>query len=263
MEKMAFTEVAEAIKRESVVLFPIGTVEAHGPHLPLSTDTLGSLAIAELVRRKLKEEAIEAIIAPPSAFGCNALLDAFPGTISIRPETLKSLIVDVCQSLHDQGFRAIFLLNHHNDPPHVAAVEAAAREASRENGLRVCFVLLVPRPLMDKARVKREGHVIVEPEPDAAATALKTKMLDCHAGERETSMILRYFPQHLRSEYRKLNAKGMDLDVFLRGGRTTREALPLGYFGDPAQATAETGNTLYEARAETIKRAIMHYLARD
>jgi hypothetical protein len=215
MKEMTFLEVADVIRRKSIALFPIGTMEAHGPHLPLATDTLGSMVIAELVRRNLNEEAVEAVILPLCIFGCKALLDAFPRTISVRPETLKAIIVDPCQSLHSQGLLRIFPFDHHKDPPHVAAVEAATRGATHENGPPVCFVLLVPRPLTDKVRVKRENHVIVEPEPGAATTALKTGVLDCHAGEGESSMVLRYFLQLLRSGYQDLDAKTMDSEAFL------------------------------------------------
>ena len=95
METMTFPEIEEAVLKKSLALFPIGTIEEHGPHLPLNTDALGALVLAELTRRNLERLAIPAVITPPYLFGYTNIAAEFPGTMGVRPETLTSIIVDL------------------------------------------------------------------------------------------------------------------------------------------------------------------------
>jgi len=260
METMTFPEIEEAVLKKSLALFPIGTIEEHGPHLPLNTDKLGALVLAELTRRNLEKIEIPAVITPPYLFGCTNIASEFPGTMSVRPETLMNIIADLSYSLYAHGFNKIFMINHHMDIPHIRALEAAAKKVYQEDGPHVCFILLVPGPMIEKFGYTSGNHIIVKQEPEEMASLLKTTVMDCHAGERETSMILRYFPELIKGDISQLESRNMDLEIFLRGGTAVRKALPLGYFGDPARASSETGEKLYETRAGAITQAIIQYL---
>jgi len=68
------------------------------------------------------------------------------------------------------------------------------------------------------------------------------------------------FPELVKGDISQLESKNMDLEIFLRGGEAVKKALPLGYFGDPSQASSETGEKLYETRAGAITQAIIQYL---
>ena len=179
METMTFPEIEEAVLKKSLALFPIGTIEEHGPHLPLNTDALGALVLAELTRRNLERMAIPAVITPPYLFGYTNIAAEFPGTMGVRPETLTSIIVDLSLSLYAHGFDKIFLINHHLDIPHVRALEAAAKKAYQDDGPHVCFILLVPEPMIEKFGYVSGEHIIVKQESEEMVSLLKTKVMDC------------------------------------------------------------------------------------
>ncbi|WP_050401603.1 creatininase family protein [Bradyrhizobium embrapense] len=110
LELMSFEQVSAALAAGvSTVLIPCGAVEQHGPHLPLCMDADHADAIAASLARQLGRT----MIAPTIKVGCSAHHLAFPGTISIRPETFESICLDYCTSLARHGFRRILLFSGH------------------------------------------------------------------------------------------------------------------------------------------------------
>ncbi|MGF6426595.1 creatininase family protein [Bradyrhizobium elkanii] len=110
LELMTFEDVSTALERgfETVVV-PCGAVEQHGPHLPLCMDADHAEALATLVSRRLGRT----LIAPTIRVGCSSHHLTFPGTISIRPETLEALCSDYCASLMRHGFSRIIFFSGH------------------------------------------------------------------------------------------------------------------------------------------------------
>lgn len=110
LELMTFEDVLEALKRGfDTVVVPCGAVEQHGPHLPLCMDADHAEALATLVSRRLGRT----LIAPTIRVGCSSHHLAFPGTISIRPETLEAICLDYCTSLVRHGFSRILFFSGH------------------------------------------------------------------------------------------------------------------------------------------------------
>lgn len=108
LEEMSWCEVEEALRRTDVILVPIGSIEQHGPHLPLNTDTIVPFEFAKRVADK-----IGALVAPPIRPGVSSHHMPKPGTIAIEPSTLIALVKDYCRCLFKHGFKRIFLLNGH------------------------------------------------------------------------------------------------------------------------------------------------------
>jgi creatinine amidohydrolase len=110
MSEMTRVDIQKAFDRGfSTVTFAVGSNEQHGPHLPTFTDTLLGDALANRVAAKLGKT----LQAPTINVGCSDPHMVFPGAISLRPETLKSLIRDYCVSLAKQGFKNIVILPFH------------------------------------------------------------------------------------------------------------------------------------------------------
>src|SRR6185436_6491222 len=95
LSEMTWTEVDEAIKERPVALVPVGAIEAHGPHLPVSTDTLIALEMARRGAKKLKDHGVPALILPPVFYTVSDFGADFAGTLSISPETSVALLRDV------------------------------------------------------------------------------------------------------------------------------------------------------------------------
>ena len=74
MAHMTYVQVEEAAKEGTIVLFPIGVIEEHGPHLPLAVDVYGSCLQSRAVKSELKKRGIKSLIAPPFYWGINICL---------------------------------------------------------------------------------------------------------------------------------------------------------------------------------------------
>ena len=130
--EMTWTEVDEAMKDRPVGIVPVGATEAHGPHLPVSADTVIAMEMARRGAAKLKERGIPCLILPPVNFTVAEFSTDFSGTISIPAETATALIRDVCVYA-SKKFRAVALVNIHLEPSTSRASRRRSRRpASRE-----------------------------------------------------------------------------------------------------------------------------------
>ncbi len=110
-----------------VLLLPVGAVEPHGPHGPLRTDSIISMAVCERAATELAGDAgIRALVLPEIAFGVTRYGAAFTGAVTISEGTLRALVVEICAALHEQGFAQQVIVNSHFEPAQVAALREAA-----------------------------------------------------------------------------------------------------------------------------------------
>jgi len=96
----------EALAREGAVISCLGVIEEHVPHLPLGTDVYLPYATLKLARRLLAARGIQAEILPPFYWGINNVTGSFAGSITVRPDTMTHLVLDVFQSLRKDGFES-------------------------------------------------------------------------------------------------------------------------------------------------------------
>src|SRR5690349_2039314 len=133
-DEKTWQEARDSITGGAVMILPIGSTEAHGPHLPLATDVIISREMSRRAAEQLRERRIEACVLPPIAYSVTDFSADFPGTISVRRETATALITDVCASLYKQGARLVAIANSHLEPDHVASIEDAIRRVEAETG---------------------------------------------------------------------------------------------------------------------------------
>jgi creatinine amidohydrolase len=109
MEKLTYVEVKEIIgKGIDTIILPIGTMEAHGPHLPLSTDVLIPVNLAEKIA-----EAVDGLIAPPVYYGVTRSLLAYPGSLMIPSDVFKEYVKAILLSFARHGFKKAVVINGH------------------------------------------------------------------------------------------------------------------------------------------------------
>ena len=240
MSEMTWTEVDEALKDRPVAILPIGATEAHGPHLPLSADTVIAIEMAKRTAAKLKEHGVSALILPPVTFTVSEFAASFAGTVGVQPETATALIRDICVSAGKQ-FRAVAIANIHLEPKHVECVKLAAEEAKKA-GASVCW------PDVTK---KRWADML----PD-------TFRQGDHAGAFETSLMMAADGDMVR-ERERISLAPMDglMPALKKGAKTFLEAGGEdAYFGDPTAATAEDGDSHFDALGEILRLSIMEHL---
>jgi len=158
--EMTWEEVGEALQKAKVAVIPVGSTEQHGPHLPLQSDTVFVLYIC----RKAAEDAYPiALVTPPISIGISRHHIKFPGTLTLRHETLINILMDVGWSLKQHGVRKIAIINGHGGNYH--AVKIAARKMFDEFGLltaSLSYWELLPidkaEEILDTFRIGHAGH---------------------------------------------------------------------------------------------------------
>jgi mycofactocin precursor peptide peptidase len=202
-----------------LLVVPVGSLEQHGPHLPLDTDTRIAVAVA---RRACQGRAGVAL-APALPVGASGEHAAFPGTLSIGAEALAACLIELGRhaSLH---WSALLLVNGHGG--NVNAVEAAVGRLRYEG--RACLAWHAALP---------EG--------------------DAHAGRSETSVMLALAPGAVRldaAERGDVRPLGEILPLLRERG--VRAVSANGVLGDPAGASAAQGEQLLARLVDSLSAAI-------
>ncbi len=251
LAKMTFPEVERLRSDTSLVILPVGVVEEHGAHLPLGVDSFAAEVYAESAAPHLEAKGYTVIIAPTMNYGVARAAIDFPGTLSLEPETLRSMIVEIGRSLGRHKLNRLVILNGHRDLHHMKALDDARSILVEENSAQVLCVGFASDPEITAA-CYREGvkQLYKSPRPDREG----------HGGESETSVALHCFPELVKGDVLKtLDANfDYDIDAFrnetkdyssISGGR--------GYFGWPQAATAETGKQLVAIRGQNIANIVL------
>ena len=268
---MTWLEVEKAAKKDAIMLLPIGVIEQHGPHLPLGTDIYAACLMCSLIKTELDKQGIDSVIAPPYFFGINEATGMFPGSISIRPESMVAVLTDLFVNYKKHGFNMQFILNHHGDPYHNDAIIKAILSA-REQDVEAVLIIgglaeFAIERACQKASVPLPPSAILEVEESEktkqAVVRLNKSDLHIHAEERETSLIMKWYPNLLKNEaeIKRLEAVTPTIEEFTAaeiGGRW-RELSPLGYIGDPSVATKENGE-LYAYESSDMANTIAKFL---
>jgi creatinine amidohydrolase len=238
LSHLSWEAVDRLDRAAAVAILPVGAVEAHGPHLPLETDGIIADAMARSAADRLAGTGREVFLLPPLPYTPAPFAAEFPGTISIRPETLTSLVVDIGRSLADHGIRVLGVANAHLDPAHLGALAAAARPLADAG---VAFAA------PDLSRRRLAERLTAEFQTGA-----------CHAGRFETSVILARRPGLVAASRAALEPVHRSLSAAIQEGkRTFREVGgERAYFGDPAAATAEEGEATVAELGRILAEAV-------
>lgn len=243
---LTWEEVRDLDRPKAAAILPVGSVEAHGPHLPLATDVIIAETMARAAAAGLAARGHDAVLLPPLTYTAAEFAAGFPGTVSLRPGTLTALLVDVARSLGRHHFAVLAIANAHLDPTHVAAIEAAIAESRGENGARIVFPDVTKKPwalrLTDEFR---SGA--------------------CHAGQYESSIVMAVRPELVREAIRRaLPPNPRSLSVAIRSGHTSFEEAggPRAYFGTPADAGADEGAHSIAVLGAILEEAVLAELGR-
>jgi len=261
MMDMTWIEVEKTAKKSNLALLPMGTVEAHGPHLPLGTDTYGALELAKTCRRILKRRGVESIVAPPFILGITNVLSGFPGTFRVRKTTMIECLRDFSLSLKAHGFIRQVIVNHHLEKEHINALFEAMEVAAQEGG--VSLHLLGDKDILNRLDPGANRDRLILSSWTTRESGLLQNYNDFHAGEKETSFVLRFLPHLVRAGWQKFGPCFPELSLWRAGGESARSATPLAYFGDPSLATARKGEIIYRKIAQGYVDAMVEKFFKD
>ena len=240
MSFMTQMEIGKSIEKGMSVIVPTGATEAHGPHMPTDTDTHQS----EFIAIKLAER-INALVAPPVAYGVSMTFENFPGTISLSIPTYQKMLFEIGSALIKQGFKHLILLN--GNRPSGTSNDQVARflidELDNDYNFKVSAVSYW-EPAADKIHAIRKSVV--------GGMG--------HAGELETSFQLATRPNLVKMDKLKGAKYGpvaWDLVAPTNPTRTyTRRPRPqtghAAIFGDPTKASKEMGIKSIQIIVDTL-----------
>jgi creatinine amidohydrolase/Fe(II)-dependent formamide hydrolase-like protein len=255
LQEMTWTDVQEYLKTGDMVIIPLGSTEQHGPHLPLGTDFYEALEGAKMISARTG-----VVVAPVLMAGYSVYHSGFPGTLSLKPETMARVLVETAEMLIKYGFHRIMFFNYHGGN---TVVESMAIHRINHTTKAVAVRIGIGAPFFEREEL---------PAP-----------FDFHSGIGETSVMLYLKPELVKMERAKkptllLNPKMKELwelsrkDPALAGvfsamlatpvetgkGGASHEISDNGIWttGDPKTASSELGKKWVEQSLEGIVKFI-------
>ncbi|HMK61164.1 MAG TPA: creatininase family protein [Dissulfurispiraceae bacterium] len=214
LENITMADYKRYLKQTQTIVFPFGTIEEHGRHLPLNTD---ALTIKEVLKRASCRK--DFFMAPLIYYGVCTTTGDHPGTIGITPQTLRHIASDLVRDSFRKGLRNFLLISGHGGSLHMSALkEAAEMQARALKGASIA--VLSPYDVLWKE-----------------FAALAETPNDSHAGEIETSIMLYLAPELVKGrsakEFPKIPKPFIcnDYSKYWKGG----------VWGNPGKASVEKG----------------------
>ncbi len=240
LEEMTWPMVEEAIhKGYKTVIVPVGSIEQHGHHLPLGTDSY----LGDCLGRSLAERLGKTLVAPTIRPGCSVHHLAFPGTISISTDTLIRVIKEVCTSLDRHGFETIILVPSHGG--NFAPVATATQD-------------IAPKLKANLLALTDLQGLITKMKEGAAELGIPVEAVGGHAGAGETSFVMAYKPELVQEDAMKPGYIGPFTSKYVRKG--FKAVTPTGVLGDPRPASKEAGKRIIELVTEMYVEAVRREL---
>jgi len=227
----AYPDVRDADRDKTVVVLPVGSLEVHGPHLPLGTDAL----VVHRVAVEAAKRSPPAIVLPPLYYAYVPENRHFPGAISLSGSTFLKVLEEICDEVYRNGFKRILILNGHggNRRP----LSLFVREMQERGKRYLLYVAVEPMEGLEK---------VIEEVRETWPIG--------HACEIESSLALHLFPHLCRVERVKGPAK-LGPERVVEGAQTMADWVSYaveGYVGDPRAATPEKGRKIFEAWVQRV-----------
>ncbi|MBN1315316.1 MAG: creatininase family protein [Anaerolineales bacterium] len=250
MERMSWPEIEKALADGfTTVIVTAGSIEQHGPHLPLRTDTLLSEVFAEEFARRIGRALVAPVIRP----GCSDHHMAFPGTISLPPSQLSDLVVTYCRCLAHHGFQRLVLMATHGG--NFGPVQDAANKLAPEMDARGIEIVAL-------TNLEDFAAAFVAPLEEFG---LSQKVTVNHADITETSFVLSVCPELVALDRAEQGFVGaFDSIALLQEGLKDgglRRLSPNGILGDARGATAEIGRRVTESVVDYLFKTYREAIA--
>ena len=243
LAELTYEEVGEILAAgRAVAIVPVGSVEPHGPHLPLDTDTTISVTCARRAAALLEADGVRAVVAPSIPYGVTDYAGGFAGAIGVPAEALTAMLHAIAKRFLESGFAHVCFVNNHLEPAHDVAVRKSIEGIPPGAASVAC-------PL-----TRRWGRTLSD----------EFKRGDCHAGRYETSLVFAA-GGHVRESFGELPTIGLSLADAIKAGKATFREIGMSraYTGAPREATREEGEALYEKLVTMVVTEIREGLSQS
>jgi len=242
LEEMTWQELQEAIADGAdTALLVLGSIEQHGPHLPLGTDTILGYAWGEAIAERLGSTIVVPVVRP----GVSRHHLGFPGTLTLEESTFQAVILQICISLAQTGFRKIIpFCSHGGNWPSVFAVSHRLRDALPRGSALVLLDQASVNGIEDRIYAFLREKGIEEP------------VAGIHAGLRETSHMLDIAACSVRVERITRGWVGASALRLIKEGKRILEISESGILGDAVGSTRELGREINDLTVRLYVEAL-------
>ncbi|MEW6244828.1 MAG: creatininase family protein [Bacillota bacterium] len=235
LHQLCWTEVKDYLHLADTIILPVGSIEQHGEHLPLGTDTMVAEALAEAVARQTG-----VLVGPTVSCGWSPHHMILPGTVTIRPEVLIEYLYDVISSLAEHGFKRFLLLNGHR-LVNISWMQIAAERAKRQLHIKV---YLADPGFLSKEFARNQGLELIGHADEIESS----HMLYLWPGMVDMSRARDFVPQ--RKEYLHVDPRvGNDVLCYVPScPEEMRQSVEegAGVSGSPTRSDPETGKAYHD-----------------
>lgn len=173
LQEMTWTDVKDYLKTSDMVIIPLGATEQHGPHMPLGTDYYEAVGMSKLISARTG-----VVVAPVLLAGYSEYHSGFPGTLSLKPETMEQVLFETAEMLMKYGFRRFMFFNYHGGNNIVQQ-----KVIHRINHTTEAIAIAIGHG----SSIQKEGEE-------------EEEFFDWHAGVSETSIMLYLKPELVKME---------------------------------------------------------------
>lgn len=244
--------IEEGAASKAIAVLPVAATEQHGPHLPLSVDTVLVDGVVAASLGHLPSD-LKVLFLPTQAIGLSPEHARFPGTLTLKVETVIRLWTDIGESVAAAGIKKLVLFNAHGG--NVSVMDLVARDLRARLGLLVYSVSWFNLPL----------HGENGEDVNALFSAYEHRF-GIHAGDIETSMMLALRPSQvdmaLAKNFRSTSQDRAQQFEILGNGKSAKlgwqmqDYHPAGAVGNAAAATADKGRTVVEAAGRSLAQLL-------
>lgn len=237
---------------QTIAVLPVAAMEQHGPHLPLSVDTVLVDGVVAAALPQLAPD-LKVLFLPTQAVGLSPEHARFPGTLTLKTETILRLWTDLGESVAAAGIRKLLLFNSHGGQ--VSVMDMVARDLRARLDLLVYSVSWFNLPLLDD-----NGQDV------NALFSADEHRFGIHAGDIETSMMLALDPAHVEmAQARDFTSSAQEraqrFDILGNGksaklGWQMQDYNPAGAVGNAAAASADKGRAVVAAAGRSLARLL-------
>ena len=241
-EDLKGPEIPHVLSESSIILLPVGAIEQHGPHLPMSVDRVIAEETAKAIVERCSND-LDVWLLPTLAVSKSNEHDWSTGTISLRYETLMSVLDDIGRSLSKTPAKKLVLLNGHGG--NTTLLNTALRELRLNYSIETFLI-----------------HPALPPAYGGLSTEDELGM-GIHGGRDETSVFMFLRPDlvDLTKAERRIPEK-LDRNKHVKFGGSvsfgwlSNDFHEDGYIGDPTGASIELGETLFNSAVESLCEAL-------
>ncbi|MFK7778855.1 MAG: creatininase family protein [Gimesia sp.] len=240
--EMTAREIKEVSRESTLVVLPIAAVEQHGPHMPTATDTIICTAIAEQIEQNLSESLL---LLPTLWLGASQHHLRWGATLTSRVENYETLLCEICESLLDDGFRRVLILNGHGGNIGPMQISLRRLQVNYRNSLLMAA-----------------SYWSIAEQEIASLMEGECKTLG-HACEAETSLIMHLRPELVKeSEIANFIDYAPDVVDGVYICRDMFQRTQKGATGRPDLASAEKGGKMFSAIVERVSDVLAHLTER-